>query len=50
MRLVRDAKLDWDAASAACVASGETLAVFDTVDNIEWFKNLRATNESKFMP
>ena len=38
---------NWDNAKAACEGAGEFLAVFDTVDSIEWFKFLRHTNSGK---
>ena len=46
-RRVEGDLVSWDAASAACKAGGETLAVFDTVDSIEWFKNLRHTVQGR---
>lgn len=46
-KLVTGAKKSWDDAEADCQASGGDLAVFDTVESIQWLRNLRLTNTSQ---
>lgn len=46
LRIVTE-KENWEGAAGVCDEDDEYLAVFDTVESIEWFKNLRHTNQSK---
>ena len=43
LRIIRERKT-WDEAKAYCEAAGEYLAVLDSVESINWYKNLRMTN------
>ncbi|XP_067941321.1 C-type lectin domain family 17, member A-like [Watersipora subatra] len=43
LRIIRERKT-WDEAKAYCEGAGEYLAVLDSVESINWYKNLRMTD------